>query len=125
MKKFKQAVYWIAINGAMAFLLYLGKFHNEPLPWAWNIFAFWFWFTTIISCGLFATAKKPGENRERLKNPSVPVWLDVSYDVVMICALAALGSFVYATGWTFQVFMLQAARTAAKKQSCPRSRPSP
>ena len=110
MKKALRLIHYCVVNTAFAGLLYVGRFEQEPVQGAWNLFRFWLWFAVAISLFVPACAAVSKDVREKLKSLPVPVWVDVAYDIAIVCALACAGNFWLATGWAVQTLCLSIAR---------------
>jgi hypothetical protein len=92
-------VSWLFINSAFGVCAVLGLFYQRV--WAKNILLFGVWTFALL---MTVAAMSPDVQRlARKKGRSVPQWLSVGFDVALIVALAAVGRFVAATVWFWQV----------------------
>ncbi len=89
-----RAFLWVVINSVFAYALYKG----QTVPWAATAFIAFVWFMFLVMISVSVSDKSKTEYRKF--KPSVPMPLDVLYDVVMISALIYYGwyfiAFIYA-----------------------------
>jgi len=122
----KRRVQWIITNGLFAALVGIGWYSNYSwASYAKNMVYFVSWvmfglallltaFTTLIT---FAIANAKGKNQKELLvgvslDPSVPLKLDLLYDLAIVMALAGSGSFVIASVYTLAQVGMQLSRHA-------------
>ena len=84
---------WIATNGGIAALAWLGPHGGNA--WASNLLMFVLWFTTLTA--LFACVNDEVRRKAREKGPSVPAVINVGFSLTLAGFLAAYGWFLYAT----------------------------
>lgn len=92
---------WVVINGLFAVCLILGIAYN--VHWALNLAKFLTW------CGFFifsiACLAKHGDPIIEIPEKSIPLSIDIVYDIVMASIFAAGGHFFYATLVIFQILL--------------------
>ena len=70
------------------------------VEWALNIFLFFLWVTVITGFMSFIPdVRKKIQERGR----SVPEWMSITVDIILVCMLASVGRFVSATFWFIQI----------------------
>ena len=90
---------WILLNSFMAFVavdaLYLGR------QWAQNLLVFAVWLFAIMST--MAVFSKEARAIIDKKGFSVPHSVSITYDLILVAALASYGWFFTAAAWTWQM----------------------
>ena len=101
MKRFNRIITWLIMNGGMGYALYLTTQGNEV---ASNIVKFativGFVVSIIVLCG-FKEARKSCQKQ----GPSMPLPVNIIYDMVFACTLAGMGWFGYAGMSIFHAFI--------------------
>lgn len=91
---------WLFVNGAfMALLIYAIYW---KVQWANNLIIFATWSLTILGLLVISVDSILTSIQKDRKIRSVPLWLDQTSDVILICILAANGWY-----WTAAIWILQ------------------
>lgn len=101
MKRFKRIVMWLIINGGAGYGLYLTTQGNEV---ASNIIKFVTIFGFIVSVLVLCSFKEARETCQK-QGPSMPIPINILYDVAFACTLAGMGWFGYAGMSIFHAFV--------------------
>lgn len=91
---------WLIINTAFVALGYYGFIHNYD--WARRGFLFMFWISVGMSTFMLNDKIRNSAAQDR---PSIPYQLDALYDFSCCIALAALGHWILAAAWFWQMLM--------------------
>lgn len=104
---------WVAINGAMAWVAWLGAVDGEA--WAANVIRFALWVTLALNLLAVSGAQDPKVARTLLATgPSVPNTVSLLFDFGLAMLLASQGWFGYATIAVLQgLFQIAAYSRAA------------
>jgi hypothetical protein len=71
------------------------------IQWCENIFLFFIWLIFIIS--MIPLLDKKLKEAQRKEGLSVPLWLLLFKDILIVCMLAASGRFIAATAWFLHI----------------------
>jgi len=89
----KRFVFSFVLNSAMTACAVLGLFYGTQ--WALNIMLFMVWVSCVA--GTLAMLCKDAKLKSREKGRSVPAWLAISNDIVVLALLVSVGRFITAT----------------------------
>ena len=97
--KFKRIAMFIMLTGLMQFCAIYGLLYH--VEWAKNIILFMVWAMGIITTLIFSA--KDVRNEIRRKGRSVPAWVSICTDLVILIILASVGRFVTAAAMLWQM----------------------
>lgn len=112
--KAQKWIKWLMVNAAFAVVAYYGLF--KGVGGAANVVQLYVWFVFILSLFLLSddfvrsVQKKNGL-------PLVPAWLDVSFDILVVVALAWSGWMWSAAAYLMHITFFSRLRTALPEAS--------
>ncbi len=97
--KIARFIKWSALNSAFGIATYLALYKDNQM--ADNVMVFFMWFFGILQ--ILAPFMESARIDAKKRGRSVPEWLSVLMDMLIIASLAAFGRFVLATLWAAQM----------------------
>ena len=104
--RFSKVLQWALVNGIMFYFawMWLGR----ETQFARNAFIFLFWYTTAITALVAYYSLRHPNNavviKLQQKGPTVPLAVDVFYDLAMIVLLVGFGHWIMGIVWMVQMF---------------------
>lgn len=106
-------VLWFVVNGIMLALLWAGIVMDMKGPRNVALFAVWAFTLLSMMTGL---SEKACREMSKMKGwPTMPLWVEVAYDMLVIGLLAWHGFFISGAAWTVQLLMVVTTMERVKK----------
>lgn len=97
----KKALLWWFVNAGLAVMLYVGYFRG--IEGAQNVVLFVVWLNFALCLALVPAKEVQQSIRE--KGRTVPAWVSVPYDVVMVAGMVWVGLWGTAVAFTLSSFI--------------------
>lgn len=97
-----RAIRWALMNGLGAWVCWAALVADNP--YALTFLKCWVWFVFAVSLCLFSSTVSA---QVRKKGPSVPLWLDLAYDVCVVAFLVWHGQPLLAGAFGFSTLLHQ------------------
>lgn len=107
----KRKLTWILLNGLFSASIFYGFFMG--VNGAKNLTIFWAWFVFISSLALFTESS---QKTLKEKGRPIPAWIDVTYDVGIVCVFVYFSAFWTGTIYLIHMLLLNAAYAEAVKE---------